>query len=97
MSRGSPWPVTNVIIHGVPYFALVWFYAKARCAQGTPLFRKLTASPIAFLAILWLAAYSEELLWDRGIWREREWLFGASWDLGAWKTLVALLRLALPA
>ena len=25
--------VTNVIIHGVPYFALIWFYAKKRREQ----------------------------------------------------------------
>lgn len=94
--------VTNVIIHGVPYFALVYFYARARreqlaaapSAQGR-VYRLLARGPLVFIATLWLAAYAEELLWDRSLWHERGWLFGASWETGALKMLVVPL-LALP-
>jgi hypothetical protein len=88
--------VTNVLIHGVPYFALVYWYGRARRRQGAggP-FRLFAHGPAAFLAVLWLCAYLEELLWDRGIWHDRPWLFGAGWELGRWDTLLVPL-LALP-
>lgn len=74
---------TNVLIHGVPYMALVFWHREHR--RGTD----LAARPIAsrhwsrlaiFLATLWLLAWVEELCWDRGVWHERAWLFGAPWD-----------------
>ena len=49
-----------------------------------------------FLATLWALAYVEELFWHRGVWHERQWLFGGDWD---WtrdmRTFIAPL-LALP-
>lgn len=45
-----------------------------------------------FLATLWLIAYVEELVWDRAIWHDREWLFGGGLDAGgAAAILVPLL------
>ncbi len=45
-----------------------------------------------FLATLWAIAYLEELIWDRAIWHDRSWLFGASIDVGrAAMLLVPLL------
>jgi hypothetical protein len=86
--------VTNVIIHGVPYMALVWWYARRRAPAAGAAYRRLVRWPFVFLATLWLLAYAEELLWDRGVWHERGWLFGAAWDASAWKTwLVPLLAL----
>jgi hypothetical protein len=94
--------VTNVIIHGVPYFALVYFYARARREQmasattgPAKAYRLLARGPVIFLATLWLAAYAEELLWDRGLWHERGWLFGGAWETGALKVVLVPL-LALP-
>ncbi|MCI0456048.1 MAG: hypothetical protein L0Z62_03590 [Gemmataceae bacterium] len=87
--------VTNVIIHGVPYLALVYWYrylrrpAEGRTSQGHG--HRL----VAFLATLWLLAYVEEMLWDRGVWQERSWLFGSGWDVASVKFLVVPL-LALP-
>lgn len=72
--------VTNVIIHGVPYFALIYFYARARRAQTGPVYRTLSHNWFIFLATLWFFAYAEELLWHRGVWHERLWLFGGGWD-----------------
>lgn len=84
--------VTNVIIHGVPYFALIWFYAKARREQTGPVYRSLSRHWIIFLATLWALAYVEELFWSRGVWHERTWLFGGNWDWTEWKVwLVPLL------
>ncbi len=87
--------VTNVIIHGVPYFALLYWYARTRRTHAGPAYRFLTRSPIPFFATLWLIAYVEELLWDRGVWHERAWLFGTSWEIGMLKTILVPL-LAVP-
>jgi hypothetical protein len=87
--------VTNVIIHGVPYLALVYWYARTRRAETeSKSYRLFARGPIMFLATLWLLAYAEELLWHRGVWHERGWLFGAGWDVQAWKAwLIPLLAL----
>ena len=87
--------VTNVIIHGVPYLALVYWWARLRRPQAARSYRFTVGSPLTFLATLWLIAYVEELLWDRGVWHEREWLFGAAWNTGSLKMLLVPL-LALP-
>ena len=86
--------VTNVVIHGVPYMALVWWYARRRAPAAGKTYRVLTRWPLIFVATLWLLAYAEELLWDRGVWHERAWLFGGAWDVSALKfVLVPLLAL----
>jgi len=88
--------VTNVIIHGVPYFALIYMYARFRRESSGRVYKTLSHNWIFFLATLWALAYIEELFWHRGLWHEREWLFGSDWD---WsrniRTFVAPL-LALP-
>jgi hypothetical protein len=88
--------VTNVIIHGVPYFALVYFYARARrAATSSRTYRFLSYNLLGFLMTLWLLAYVEELFWHRGMWHERAWLFGGAWDVQAFKVMLVPL-LALP-
>jgi hypothetical protein len=90
--------VTNVFIHGIPYLALVYLYARA--ASREPGSRRgATARWIGhrrglavFLASLWAVAYIEELIWDRAIWHDHGWLFGAGFDVGrAAMVLVPLL------
>ncbi|HEX8290010.1 MAG TPA: hypothetical protein VF556_18660 [Pyrinomonadaceae bacterium] len=84
--------VTNVFIHGVPYFALIYFYAKSRREKAGRIYRGLSSNWIIFLATLWALAYVEELFWHRGVWHERSWLFGANLELEDWKMyLVPLL------
>lgn len=84
--------VTNVIIHGVPYFALIYMYARMRRETAGPVYRGLSGNWLVFLATLWALAYIEELFWSRGVWHERTWLFGGNWDWTEWKTwLVPLL------
>jgi hypothetical protein len=92
--------VTNVFMHGVPYFALVFVHARARATAATPrrapvLAARLTSSVPIYLATLWLIAFAEELLWDRSVWHDRPWLFGDGWDVGSAKVLLVPL-LALP-
>lgn len=95
--------VTNVIIHGVPYLALIYWHSRRRLehlsigegdGKNIGMLRLFARGPAAFLILLWLFAYFEELVWDRGVWHDRDWFFGASWELGAWKiALVPLLAL----
>ncbi len=87
--------VTNVLIHGVPYFALVYWYGRVRPAVQPRPRAWHVGHVLQFLAILWFCAYVEELLWDRGVWQDRSWLFGEAWDLGNCKLLFVPL-LALP-
>jgi hypothetical protein len=87
--------VTNVIIHGVPYFAITYFYAKSQRDNTNPIYRTLTSNIFVFLLTLWMLAYVEELFWNRGVWREKNWLFGESWNLENLKMYFVPL-LALP-
>lgn len=88
--------VTNVLIHGVPYFVLVyWHRWKRRPAPVHPHSSgRWAATILIFLATVWLLAYAEELLWDRGVWHEREWLFGSGWEAGGWESILVPLLAA---
>ena len=44
---------------------------------------------------LWAIAYVEELFWNRGVWHEKQWLFGADWELG-WAKMYLVPLLAIP-
>jgi hypothetical protein len=73
--------VTNVFMHGIPYFALVFVHARARAKAAEPaeapsLAARLTRSIVPFLGTLWLIAFFEELIWDRAVWHDRSSLFG---------------------
>ncbi len=76
--------VTNVITHGVPYVALLWAYARARRAEAPvgALSVVVRSGLGAFLGILVVLAFVEELLWDRLVWHERAWLFGEGAPVG---------------
>jgi hypothetical protein len=84
LARGDfTFTVMNIVLHGVPYFALLWRYARGRLADGgygalAPLVR---AGVPAFLGVLLVLALGEELLWDKLVWHERPRLFGAD---GVW-------------
>jgi hypothetical protein len=85
--------VTNVIIHGVPYFAIVYQHAQRRKRDQAPIWAP--ALPV-FLLALWIIGFGEELVWDRAIWHEPEHraFFGPVWNVGAWRVaLVPLLAL----
>jgi hypothetical protein len=83
--------VTNVIIHGVPYFALVFWYWRMHWPQTARPYWWQVRTLLPFLATLWLLAYVEELLWQGGLPHRRGFLFG----YGSWQSLFVPL-LALP-
>ncbi len=84
--------VTNVIIHGIPYMVLVyWYHCKDKPAGGKSHLPRIAQ----FLGIIWILAYAEEMLWDCGIWHQRGWLFGSPWQLGNAETVLVPL-LAVP-
>jgi hypothetical protein len=67
---------------------LVFMYARAasREAPNGVNAKLLTKARgvVIFLSTLWLVAYVEEMLWDKALWHDREWLFGGSLDAAAW-------------
>jgi hypothetical protein len=93
--------VTNVFIHGVPYLALVYLYARAAAREpgsrtgATARLIGRRRGVVVFLATLWAIAYLEELVWDRGIWHDRAWLFGDGGNAGGAALLIVPL-LAVP-
>jgi hypothetical protein len=91
--------VTNVFIHGIPYVALIFLYAR-RAAVRPESSQGLAARVVRrglgpFLLSLWAVAYLEELLWDRGIWHDHPALFGHGADVGSLAAVVVPL-LAVP-
>src|SRR5205085_8777732 len=87
--------VTNVVIHGIPYLVHVYWYGwvRQRSASRRPVSHVRTIA--IFIATVWVLAFAEELLWDRLVWHERDWLFGPAWFASEWKPLLVPL-LALP-
>ncbi|QDK43173.1 hypothetical protein DOM21_17270 [Bacteriovorax stolpii] len=68
--------VTNVVSHGIPYFALVWLTGKKELSDNEVLqknyFRYFfsTYSLPVFLGVLFLCSFIEEGFWAGLIWRE---------------------------
>jgi hypothetical protein len=91
--------VMNVVLHGVPYLALVHRYARGRAKEGGygAAAALLRAGVPAFLALLWALAFLEEGAWDRLVWHEHPAFFGAG-GLELPESLLALVvpLLALP-
>lgn len=81
--------ISNVVAHGVPYAALVWWTARRRWehAETGALHPAVFAGwglPV-FLGLLLGLAFAEEALWDLLVWQERPDLFGSPEALlGAW-------------
>lgn len=90
--------VTNVLTHGVPYFALVYAHAGAERARGK---RTLGAEIVAhgfgaFVAALVVLAFVEEAAWDRFVWHDHAWLFGTGQTLTALSAALVVPLLAVP-
>ncbi len=91
--------VSNVLLHGVPYFALLYRYARGRSAEGG--YRAgaalLKVGVPGFLSLLLVLAFLEELAWDKLVWHERPALFGAGGlTLGDGALALVVPLLALP-
>jgi len=91
--------VMNVTLHGVPYLAFLWRYAKGRHAQaGYGALGLLVRGGVPiFLLSLLAFAFVEELLWDTLVWHERPMIFGdAGLELGPALLTVLVPLLSLP-
>lgn len=90
--------VTNVLVHGIPYLALVWVYGRGRFRGAAGALGRVfhaRAWPL-FLASLIAVAWLEEWGWDRFVWHERPTLFpgpALSPSAAALALLVPLLAL----
>jgi hypothetical protein len=72
--------VTNVIVHAVPYLALLWAYARAR-AEERPrslVARVVRGGLVAFFSVALFLAFAEEMLWERLVWHDRPGWFGGA-------------------
>lgn len=93
--------VTNVLIHGAPYFVLTFRYARKRSTEDAPLLRRLLgrslwgAAAVFVLVVLFLA-FGEEFLWDRFVWHERGDWFGESPELSSFVLVFVVPLLSLP-
>ena len=78
--------LTNVVAHGVPYMALVFYYVQQKKAinpalgkkafsQTRGLYRGLVFQGIFMLGVVFLLAYGEEYLWDMLLFREKTGFF----------------------
>lgn len=69
----------NVIGHGIPYLALVWWSEKRQLNESSSSFLKLVLSKwgwILFYLIVFAFAFVEEALWDSLLYREHATAFG---------------------
>lgn len=97
--------LTNVLAHGIPYMALVYISEKKQQAsrpkkQGLyEIILRYRTGWIVFIAILFVAAWTEESLWNTFVWHEEDkkavldpaGLFSLQDMRGWWGVLVPLL------
>lgn len=83
--------VTNVVPHGVPYLALLYFYARARRLEAPRLVGSAVVAGglFAFLLLCVTLALAEEAAWSRWIFHDHPEVFGAGGELS--RGLVAWL------
>jgi hypothetical protein len=91
--------VTNVLVHGIPYFALTYRYGRARGLATPGSFLARLARPsgvLVFVGFVLACALVEETLWDRYVWHDRPWLFGDGDELSGLALTLLVPLLALP-
>jgi hypothetical protein len=92
--------VTNVLPHGVPYFVLLFTYARRRYRKGEPPAKVASAilrgGLFVAYGVLVLLALVEEGLWDRFVWHDHELLFGEGTVLSPRVLAFIVPLLALP-
>jgi hypothetical protein len=90
----------NVVLHGVPYLALSFRYARGRQQDDggySGLGRLVRYGLPAFLTALLALAWLEEFAWDTLVWHERPSLFSAGgFELGPPLLALVVPLLALP-
>ena len=84
--------VTNVLIHGVPYFGLVWVSSTPLRLNRRGVVGLFFRRGWAFYGLLLVLAYAEEWAWDRAVWGAGGVFWGPKLELGpsglAWATAV---------
>ncbi|MBI4818532.1 MAG: hypothetical protein HY791_19855 [Deltaproteobacteria bacterium] len=91
--------VTNVLIHGVPYVAVVWLYGRKQTHPGGSILARIFGEGrwFGFIVSLAAVAYFEEALWDRLVWHEHGGFFvGPEVSLSSWIERLVVPLLALP-
>lgn len=95
--------VANVIVHGVPYVAFLWFYARERATDAPRVLgsRVILRGGLAlFCGLLLFVAFFEEMIWDRLVWHAHPQIFGGVASdaplLSAGVTAVVVPLLAVP-
>ena len=84
--------MTNVLIHGVPYLALVYLYARRNASAPSLASRLVRNGPALLLGIVWVLAFVEEAAWDHAGWHEHAQFFGSGGSLAHFEVwLVPLL------
>ncbi|HET6584802.1 MAG TPA: hypothetical protein VFG69_15195 [Nannocystaceae bacterium] len=74
--------ITNVLLHGIPYLALVWLAGgRERVARSLGGARPWAIVAAVYYGVLVVLALVEETLWDRLVWHDRPELFGAADEL----------------
>lgn len=87
--------VSNIVLHGVPYFVLTHRYARA--ATPSSLARRIAIAGFVPFALVCIAlALAEEALWDSLIWHEHVSSLGADFALSAAGSLFVVPLLAVP-
>lgn len=90
--------VTNVLPHGVPYLALLYFYARERRREAPRALgsRVLVGGLLAFLGVCLFFAIVEEALWARFVFHDHAGLVGEGGELPRLVTSVLAPLLILP-
>src|SRR4051812_27828066 len=67
--------VTNVIIHGVPYFALIYWYSRRRMEQtgGRGVYRMFSRGPPPFFASFLGIGFIEKIFLGPGVLQNPSW------------------------
>lgn len=85
--------VTNVLIHGVPYFVLIWVYGSRRyAAEATWTAGLFRLGGWAVYGLLVAIALVEEGAWDKLVWHDHPGIFGE----GGFALTPVLLALVTP-
>jgi hypothetical protein len=72
--------ITNVTVHAIPYFVLLFMYARERASDrpSSLIGVILRGGVVAFLTLAVGLAFFEELGWERLVWHDRPGWFGGA-------------------
>ncbi|MCO4794934.1 MAG: hypothetical protein KC493_14550 [Bacteriovoracaceae bacterium] len=81
--------ITNVMTHGIPYFALIWLSScsgyegdEKKSFKLMTIFnnRNLFLKALVFIGVVFSLGYLEELFWDTFVWHEHSEIFSWLYD-----------------